>query len=437
MSRAKVGFWLFRTKDKNGKLHPRWRIRYTGPDGRLVKTTGFTDKGETTRLAQQLALAADEIRRGVRKPPQPADTESLRPIREHVEAYLAWGCTQGGRGGRPWSATHQKGVKREMDWWLASLKAATLRDITLGAAEKALQEKGAAGKTLSNIAMVLRGFVTWCLKRKYLYLDPLEGLRKFDTTVLPQNYRRPLTIEQIRTLLTTTPMPRCLIYLTVFLTGFRENEIASLRVGNLDVAKRALFLDASDAKDRLEFPAALPMSFIEALQQHAAGRPDQERMFPKFNKAHAARRLARDLEIAGIPKRTFQGKIDFHALRTTFVNVGLDLGFDPKTVQALARHKTPQLTMNTYGRAKPDRLRAAVETINTAIGISPKEVQQSQMALAAGAEHRAELLEPEKEDSEKGDKWRVGSSPVTLAMPIPQSFVVRKGVRDAHLLQDF
>src|SRR5206468_2762129 len=106
-SRAKVGFWIFRTKRKDGTYHPRLRFRYIGADGKPKKGTGFTDRGETKRLAQQLALEADEIRRGIRKPPQAADTESLKPIGEHVEAYLSWGATQGGRGGRPWSETHQ------------------------------------------------------------------------------------------------------------------------------------------------------------------------------------------------------------------------------------------------------------------------------------------------------------------------------------------
>ena len=124
MSRANVGFWLFRTKRANGTFHPRWRIRYLGPDGKPRKATGFSDKGETKRLAQQLALEADEIRRGIRKPPHLADTGSLRPIAEHVEAYLSWGKTQGGRGGRPWARKWQVEHTRNLAWWIDSLKAA-------------------------------------------------------------------------------------------------------------------------------------------------------------------------------------------------------------------------------------------------------------------------------------------------------------------------
>ncbi len=358
MRRAKVGFWLFRTKRADGTLHPRWRFRYLGPDGRVCYGSGFTDKGETRRLAQQLALEADEVRRGVRKAPQHADTQSAKPIAEHVAEYLRWGATQGGRGGRPWAKGWDHEQNRNLEWWVESLRASSLRDITLPSAEKALQEKsakdGVTGKTLSNIAGSLHGFVAWCMKRKYLATDPLDGLREFDTSVTPENFRRAFTLEEVGRLLAATPEPRKFVYRIALVTGFRASEIKALRVGDLDTAKKTVRLRAEHAKDRREARCALPEELLHALARHVAGRPADAELFPEFNPNDAANRITKDMKAAGISKRTFDGKADFHSLRTTHVNLGVELGFDVKTAQTLARHKTAEMTLNVYGRANAE-----------------------------------------------------------------------------------
>ena len=54
------------------------------------------------------------------------------------------------------------------------------------------------------------------------------------------------------------------------------------------------------------------------------------------------------------------GKIDFHACRTACVNLVLESGATVTEAQELARHSTPDLTMNVYGRTREDRLTQAV-----------------------------------------------------------------------------
>ncbi|MBI4563841.1 MAG: tyrosine-type recombinase/integrase [Planctomycetes bacterium] len=396
MSRAKVAYWLYRTRGADGKVHPRWRFRYHGPDGKLAGGTGYTDKGETRRLAQQLALEADEIRRGVRKAPQAADTEGLKPIAEHIEAYLDWGNTQGGRGGRPWAKDYAAKQKACLAWWTEALRVGTLKDITLPGVEAALQEyakTGVTGKTLSNTAGMLHAFVAWCTERKFLSTNPLEGLREFDTSVSPKNFRRAFTLEEVGKLLAVTPEPRNLIYRLALVTGYRAGEIKSLCVGDLDFENLTVLLHAENAKDRREAVAALPTDLAEALARHVEGRAAEDELFPEWEHNHAADQITLDMERAGIEKRTFHGKADFHSLRTTHVNLGIELGFDVKTAQALARHKDPHMTMNVYGRANADCLRAAVEKLGEALEgaktarIIQMDDKREVLALAAGAEN--------------------------------------------------
>lgn len=71
----------------------------------------------------------------------------------------------------------------------------------------------------------------------------------------------------------------------------------------------------------------------------------------------------RDLEAAGIPAQTPDGKTTWHSLRVRYINRLIESGSDLKTLQELARHSTAQLSLEVYGKRDPDRLRAAIEEV--------------------------------------------------------------------------
>jgi len=99
-------------------------------------------------------------------------------------------------------------------------------------------------------------------------------------------------------------------------------------------------------------------------KDNAADIPERPLLYVPGNAATMVNRLAKR---AGVPKCTPAGKIDFHALRTSYINQVLHSVTDPKTAQELARHETLSLTMNTYGRARQERMAAVVETIGAAV----------------------------------------------------------------------
>jgi hypothetical protein len=57
------------------------------------------------------------------------------------------------------------------------------------------------------------------------------------------------------------------------------------------------------------------------------------------------------------------GKLDFHACRLAYINFVIESGATVKEAQALARHATPEMTMNVYGRVRQERLAATVDKI--------------------------------------------------------------------------
>jgi integrase len=153
----------------------------------------------------------------------------------------------------------------------------------------------------------------------------------------------------------------------------------SLTVDHLEVANCGLRLDAAWTKGRREDFQPLPKRLVESLTQFIDagiakqqynrfydGRtasqwtelPEQPLLYVP---TQAARTLDTDLKAAGIPKATKEGKVDFHACRTAYVTHVLGQGATVKEAQTLARHKTPNLTMNVYGRTEQPRLTKLVE----------------------------------------------------------------------------
>ena len=74
------------------------------------------------------------------------------------------------------------------------------------------------------------------------------------------------------------------------------------------------------------------------------------------------------MKAAGIPKHIpGEGKVDFHGCRVAYVSFVLQAGATVKEAQSLARHTTPGLTMNTYGRTRRDRLAGIAEAVGSSI----------------------------------------------------------------------
>ena len=70
-----------------------------------------------------------------------------------------------------------------------------------------------------------------------------------------------------------------------------------------------------------------------------------------------------DLEAAGIPKETKEGKLDFHGLRVSFVTLAVEVGANIREAQTLARHSTPESTANVYAKTRDARLAELAESI--------------------------------------------------------------------------
>jgi integrase len=344
--------------------------------------TGTRAKAEMLRMAQRLEDEHRQVRLGYRPALQSADIHRHRPFAEVKDEYLAWGKSQGGRSGRPWGETHARNRCTHLGWWHTRLSLGTLADLEdiLPRVEEALrqlQALGRSGKTLTNYAEALAAFCDWCVQRGYLAQDPLKSLKTFDPT--PRTRRRAITPAEISQLLHACASHRRLLLETAFLSGLRANELRNLTLGHLDSDRCGLRLDAVWTKNRRPGFQPLPTSLVHRLHDFCIsgeparlyarfyGRKDAKLDVPEnpllYVPTHTARDLDRDLQAAGIQKYTPDGKLDFHGCRVAYINFVIESGVSVKEAQVLARHATPELTMNVYGRVREERLSEAVEKV--------------------------------------------------------------------------
>ena len=385
---------------------------------------GSQSKQESLRIARKLEDDARQVRLGYREPRQTHFKYRNRSFAETVTEYLDWGKAQGGRKGRPWSAFHTGRKERDLSMWSATLNLNLLGDLDgiLPHVEKAIQafqKEGKSGKTISNIVEALHSFCAWCVTRKYLSADPLADLADIDTT--PGSQYRALTVDETYRLLNTIPDYLRPTYMLAMLSGLRANELRSLTRAHLDTVNNALRLEAAWTKNREPGWLPLPAKLVHQLQAFAntgivPGLYQQfarTLAYPKdplvFVNTHPARELDGYLKAAGIPKATPEGKLAFHALRTSFITFTYEAGATHKEAQELARHSTPGLTANTYARTRNERLVGITERIAERVfsgDFGAPVVHETQVAVTP----EAPKCLPEQTLTASETEWRRGDS---------------------------
>jgi hypothetical protein len=161
-----------------------------------------------------------------------------------------------------------------------------------------------------------------------------------------------------------------------------------LTVNHFDVQRGGVELDAAWTKNRKPGFQYMTESLIERLSAYVQSgaavkaykrshRPcDKGQDIPVlpllYVPTHTARDLGKDLKVAGIPKETPEGKVDFHAFRVSCLTAACEAGASVKEAQALGRHATPAMTMNVYARTRDNGMRDLAERMGEAIATQGK-----------------------------------------------------------------
>jgi len=405
-----------------------WYASWYDHDGkRRTRCTGTTDKQKATRiLGEWVGQAALRVA-GVIDPRQEAIVnQSKRPLRDYLNAFenkmLAAKRTER-------HVANTLSLVREV---VDAGQFATPADISIdpiNAHLRGMLDAGASARTVGARVVAIKAFVHWLIETNKLTTNPLAALRKPSVRADRKRRRRMLLPDEWPWLLSATitgqpwngisPVERALLYATAIQTGLRSNELRSLVRADLFLAGDRPHVRCRAENTKNDEPAKqyVQADLAEQLRQHVAAKSPSAAVFSMPDEYDVASMLRADLaaarsawldevrhDPAAQAKRaetTFlaptndQGEqLDFHALRhTTGAWLALQ-GNHPKAIQAVMRHSSITLTMDTYGHLLPDQHADAIGTLESffsppgavaeAVGLSAVQIAVAMQTGASG-----------------------------------------------------
>lgn len=357
-------------RTKNGKPYGKWRIKYKDEHGQWRTVAGYADKETTKTKARGIETDVERRRQGLVDPFEDSKKVSLA---DHLAAYERHLEAKGD------CADHVARCKARIQaifdgcgfGSIVSLCAHDARDKV----NKYLAKRTDIGdQTKNHYRTALIGFCRWAEDGR-MPPTPLTRLKKVTITERSRE-RRAISAEQLDELLAVTLAgpkthrltgeQRYWVYRLAIESGLRAGELASLTPASF--MNSSVIVRASISKNHKIADQPLRPEFLEEfrpwLEQHD---PDQ-RLWPSKWYRRAAEMLQVDLKSAGIPYKTKDGVCDFHSLRAVYVTELAEAGVDIKSLQTLARHSTPVLTMNVYAKARPAKLAEAVAKLPSRAG---------------------------------------------------------------------
>lgn len=202
----------------------------------------------------------------------------------------------------------------------------------------------------------------------------------------------PSTAPQVLEELRLRGEARALAYTLASTLGVRQAALCAIRWEDLDLRSGVLRLRAEHAKNGREIRPDMPVWLVEEFQKFrerlakcAGGVPSSaERVFALLPVPKNLKRLMdKDLEFAGVPLETHEGRVDFHALRTMAATQLFEVGVEPRDVAELL-NADERVIRDRYTRYREGRGRAAVDRLPAPEVLPVEAVSGSRVLLAAG-----------------------------------------------------
>ena len=390
---------------------------YLADGGRKTRSTGTTDKRTAQRLLDRWVAAEALRREGLHDPSDERfRDEGARPIEDHL---AEWRDHLTRKGSTPKHAQRSHGLAKRL---IDATKAERLPELSAEAVHRQITDRLESGasspRTCQAMRTAIKGFSRWAHRTRRTREDLMLGLPAIAQT--ERRYeRRALSTEEAALLIETTEgapawrqitgPERAMLYRTAAGTGFRRAELRALRVRDfhLDGDRPFIRLEAGKAKNRKTTAQPIRLDLAAMLADFLDGRKRDARALRVHEQTAAMMRLdlrrakARWVKATTDPAERRQrlrdaflaavdgdGRVlDFHSWRSTYITGLVRSGASVKVTQQLARHSTPTLTLNLYGKLGIHDLTGALEAL-PAIA-TPTEAEDREDLLATGTEARS------------------------------------------------
>jgi integrase len=401
--------------------------------GKRHRRSGGPDKDAAEALGAKLEAEEMQRRRGLIDPRQERmAAEARRPLTEPLANYEAKMKAAG---------RDPKHVTTTISYIRAACESAgfaTIRDIsadgvTVYAAEL---RKRRSARTVQAHLTAVKGFTRWLAREGKLPADPLASVRRPNPKADRRRERRILLPEEWRWLQSITlaegterygmaNAERVLLYAMAVQTGLRSGELRSLTRGRLflDAALPYVTCKAGSTKNSKDARQYVQRSLARELRVHIATKAPGARVFAMPRKEDVAAMLRADLADARqawlkaarhdpeeqarregsdfLVAVNHEGELlDFHALRHTCGAWLAMSGAHPKAVQAVMRHSTITLTMDTYGHLFPGQEAATLARLPDMLTDDPETLR------ATGTEDASARLRQQFGQQYIGGVWQ-------------------------------
>ncbi len=213
-------------------------------------------------------------------------------------------------------------------------------------------QKNWEAKTIKNRLQALKSFGDWLVKNNYLTENPL---RKISSPSIPKKIPQHLTQEQATEVLDWVKnfpfdykfeRTRAIAIIATFIyTGIRLQELKNLKLQDVDLKARMLFVNAGKGKKDRFVP--LHPRLIEILEQYLADRQRLKKTCPYFFAAMRADARMGEAVIKRLVERVRKKSgIHFypHLLRHTFAVLMLESGSNLFTLSQMMGHSDIKTT---------------------------------------------------------------------------------------------
>ncbi len=222
-------------------------------------------------------------------------------------------------------------------------------------------QQSLSAKTLNSYQDAACGLLNWLKMTGRIDSNPLASVAKIDGRGKQTVERRAFTDDEMKRLIAVN-RERGRIYLLATHTGLRKGELRALLWREIDLDRGVLCLRPEATKSRRADVLPLSPCAQSLLIDLHPRRAESKKVFgngvPNHHTFHA------DLLRAGIERVDELGrKVDFHALRMTFITNLQRSGTSQRTAMALARHTDPRLTAFVYTDSTMLPLAEAVSTL--------------------------------------------------------------------------
>ncbi len=430
----------YKTRDGKRRTAAKWYVELPDHRGIRRRLPGFTDKKATASLGRTVEKLA-----ACRASGEPLTAE-LRKWLEGIPARILqclarWGLLDGARLAagmalsehlddfkqalldRGNTAGHVRLTHQRVRDLLDGAGATLLSEIDGGRVAHDLANRRREGLSAASSNHYLRAgksFTKWLIETKRLTADPLVALRPVNAKTDRRHERRALTTDEARRLLAATADEpdrfkmtgpgRAMLYRLAIESGLRAGELRSLTAASFDLTgdPPTVSVEAAYSKHRRRDVLPLRPDTAALLADFIAVKMPGAFAFAMPSPAKVAPMLRADLAAAGIPYADDAGRVcDFHSLRHTCATLLVASGASPKAAQAVMRHSTFALTMDTYSHKLAGQDIDAVAALPD-LGERPA----GHRAVATGTDDAVAVTDaPESHQSNTDGKGRLSNRP--------------------------